>query len=218
MANWYLGSTKHAAIAQWAATTAYTTGDIVRQLAAPSVDSERAFRATTTGTSGGSEPAWNLSQGTSTVDNTVTWQEVTGNSTYGWNAAAARQKLFLNSGSSWAAAGDTVYRSNNHAETHSSNITYVSPGTAASPVRILTVNDAAAPPTALATTATVTTTSNSSLIFSTGYAYDYGCTYNAGTSGTVNVAFNSNAPFWWRFEAGAIVFGTTGTHAIVIGV
>src|SRR3990167_9027284 len=57
-----------------------------------------------------------------------------------------------------ASAGDTIYVSQVHAETQASAMTLTSPGTAASPVRVLCVNDAAEPPTALATTATVTTT------------------------------------------------------------
>jgi len=98
MATWYLGSTKHAAVAQWAATTAYVVGDFVRQLAAPTKDNERVWRCTTAGTSGGTEPSWTLTKGSTTNDNTVVWTEVTGNSAYGWSAAAARLKLFANGG------------------------------------------------------------------------------------------------------------------------
>lgn len=84
---WYIdygngSSTGYYAITQWAASTTKVTSDIVRQLAAPAVGSERAFVCVSstggTGQTGGSEPAWNTNHGTTTTDNTVAWREITG--------------------------------------------------------------------------------------------------------------------------------------------
>jgi hypothetical protein len=75
---WYCGSTKYAAVAAWAAGTAYAAAALVRQLATPTAGSERVFACVVAGTSGGSEPTWTTTQGGATADNTVTWREVTG--------------------------------------------------------------------------------------------------------------------------------------------
>lgn len=89
-------STGHYGVAPWAASHVYAAGAIVRQLAMPNVGSERCFRTSAGGTSGGSEPVWNLAKGSAQPsDNTVTdWTEVTGNETYqspgAWSAPAAR--------------------------------------------------------------------------------------------------------------------------------
>lgn len=93
-AYWYADSVSYAAVTAWANGTAKTVGQIVRQLASPAVGSERVFVCIVAGTTGGSEPSWNLSQGVKTTDNTVTWMEVTGRAaisgsvanTSGWTA------------------------------------------------------------------------------------------------------------------------------------
>jgi len=181
MSNWYCGSTKHTAVAQWAALTVYGAGSIVRQLAAPAVGSERCFRTAAGGTSGATEPVWVLTKGAAQpADGTVTdWVEVTGNETYGWTAAHARLANAL----AWMAAGDTVWLSNNHAETQATDLTLTSPGTAALPCMVLCVVDTATPPTTIATTATITTTSPGDM-YILGIIYIYGVTFNAGTTGT----------------------------------
>jgi len=75
---WYCGSTKYSAVAQWAASTPYSAGALVRQLATPTVGNERVFCCVVAGTSNSSEPSWTLTQGAKTTDNSVTWIEVTG--------------------------------------------------------------------------------------------------------------------------------------------
>lgn len=212
MAIWYCGSTKYTAITQWAAATAYSVGDIRRQLATPSLNDERVFRCTTAGTSGGSEPAWNLGKGATTNDNGTVWTEVTGNSTYGWNAAAPRQRLFMNGGSSWAAAGDTVRVHENHAESQTAGVTYSSPGTASAPLRVITVNDGL---TALATTATVTVNGGANNFNFNGFAYVYGMTYIGSAAGGTDVGFSDSATNWWKLDNCAFQF--TGNSAITIG-
>ena len=84
------------------------------------------------------------------------------------------------------AAGERCWISQVHAETQASSMTITSPGTAAAPCEFLCGNDAAEPPTALATTATVTTTGANSINIS-GSLYCYGLTVSAGT-GTASVS------------------------------
>src|SRR3990167_9113060 len=67
-----------------------------------------------------------------------------------------------------AAAGERIWVSQAHAETQASAMTLTSAGTEALPVEILCGNDAAEPPTALATTATVTTTGANALSLAGG--------------------------------------------------
>ena len=81
--TWYCNygngsSTGYYAVPVWAASTAYTVGQMCRQLATPSIGNERVFACIGAGTSGGSEPTWVLTYGAKTTDNTVTWMEVTG--------------------------------------------------------------------------------------------------------------------------------------------
>lgn len=57
-------------IDDWAATTAYGLGDIVKDTAA---NEDLYFQATTAGTSGGSEPTWATTPGATTADGTVVW-------------------------------------------------------------------------------------------------------------------------------------------------
>lgn len=190
MPNWYLGSSKWSNITVWAASTAYNVGDIRRQTAALgtlTVGTERAFRCTTAGTSGGSEPPWSLSKGSTTTDNTVVWTEVTGVETYGWGAAHAR----LANAWAWQAAGETTWMSNNHAETQSANNTLTAPGTAASPSLVFCVVDTVEPPTTLADTATLTITGSAAMPIS-AFAFFYGSTFFANGSSNFNITFGSS--------------------------
>lgn len=128
-------------------------------------------------------------------------------------------------GSTWAlakatllaavtAAGDggTVYVDNAHAETQASNMALASPGTAATPVRILCVDRTGnpEPPTTLATTGTVSTTGNTAISF-TGFATVYGLTFTAGSgnSGNARLDFISGAPWFWRFASCKLKIGST---------
>jgi hypothetical protein len=72
-----------------------------------------------------------------------------------------------------AVAGDTVYVSQAHAETDTSNLALLWAGTLANPIRILCVNDAAEPPTVLATSASLTRTGGAQIGFH-GSIYVYG--------------------------------------------
>lgn len=134
MADWYNSSVAYAAIAAWQATHTYAVGNIVRQLATPTVGNERCFRvsAITTGISGAVEPTWVLTKAGTTSETTVTWIECTGNSaqqqnggvTNTWTAPHARLENML----AWMAAGDRGFLSSDHTQTKAATINYSSPG------------------------------------------------------------------------------------------
>ena len=84
------------------------------------------------------------------------------------------------------AAGDTIYFSHVHSEAIAGAIS-VTFGTNASPSKLICGNDAAEPPTAVATTAVIATTATSSQdITISGSLYAYGLTLKPGGAGAVN--------------------------------
>lgn len=90
------------------------------------------------------------------------------------------------------AAGDTTWLSDNHAETTAGAVTFACAGTNATPSRLLCGNDAAEPPTALATTATVTVSNNNPLMLS-GSFYCYGITFISNGTIVCNGGSANNA-------------------------
>src|SRR5574340_265635 len=82
--TWYCNfgdgsTTGYYAVAKWAATHAYTVGNVVRQNAAPTLGNERVFVCYSAGTSLSSEPSWTLTRGAQTTETGgPKWQEVTG--------------------------------------------------------------------------------------------------------------------------------------------
>jgi len=79
------------------------------------------------------------------------------------------------------AAGDTVYVSQNHAESSASLVQPPWNGTAAAPIRIICADDSAEPPTQAATGASVTTTGASDISLTFGSFFYHGITFNCGT-------------------------------------
>lgn len=112
------------------------------------------------------------------------------------------------------AAGDTTWVSQSHAETTAGNITFACAGTNTTPSRLLCGNDAAEPPTALATTATVTVSTSNALNLS-GTFYCYGITFisagaiNLNASGANNVQIYENCSFQITNAGSAGIFSTT---------
>jgi len=119
VAEWFCSSVKYAVVTPWAGSTAYGVGDLRRQLATPANQNKRVFRCTTAGTSGASEPAWNLAAGATTTDGSCVWTEVTANAAYGWNTAA----YGLDLAAARAAGGDTIWVANNHDEQWTASFT-----------------------------------------------------------------------------------------------
>jgi hypothetical protein len=100
----------------------------------------------------------------------------------------ALAKATLAGASAVVAAGDTVWVSQNHSESSASPISLTWNGTKAAPVRILCGNDAAQPPTALATTAVIETTGNNAIAMAStvsDYIYMYGLHIRCGV-GTID--------------------------------
>lgn len=82
MAVWYTRDASTpvgwSAVTAWSAGASISAGALRRQTA-PSVGSERVFVAIVGGTTHATtEPTWGTTKGAKTTDNTVTWQEVTG--------------------------------------------------------------------------------------------------------------------------------------------
>lgn len=115
-----------------------------------------------------------------------------------------------------AAAGDTIYVSQAHAFSAGAAITWTSPGTAASPVKIICVNDSAEPPTTVATGAYETVSINAAFNH-TGYTYIYGVEArpSTGAQGNFNYAPSSvasysvydNFTFYLLNGSNSVVFG-----------
>lgn len=97
------------------------------------------------------------------------------------------------------AAGDTIWVSQNHAESTAAAITFSWAGTASSPVKILCGNDAAEPPTSFSSAATVTTTGGTSNILISGSCYVQGINFvssnNIKLNNTGGVQFYKDCQF-----------------------
>lgn len=102
----------------------------------------------------------------------------------------ALAKALLTGASAIEAAGDTIFVSDNHAESVASATITLS-GSNSSPVRILCVDDAAEPPTALAETATITITGTTFSI--TGTVYVYGIIFIFTTTSSSAMGFQTSA-------------------------
>lgn len=79
------------------------------------------------------------------------------------------------------AAGDTIFVSQVHSETSAAAVSLTFAGTIASPTKLLCVNDAAEPPTAVSTGATIATTGASNLRIS-GSLYCQGLVFSCGSA------------------------------------
>lgn len=116
------------------------------------------------------------------------------------------------------AAGDSIYLSQVHAESTATGLWFNFAGSMASPSRVICGNDGAAPPTAVATSATVTTTGASSIQIS-GAAYFYGISFFCG-SGFVNSQltlndYSLNADIQQIYEACDLIVAATGGNALI---
>lgn len=226
MANWYLSSVAYAAVTQWAAGTVYSLGAIRRQLATPAAGSERCFRVTTAGTSGGAEPTWNLTLNATTNDNTVVWTECTGQEAYqsagNWTAPAANAEVLWNvtAGRATNLGSDTTYVAANHTETwNASARDWGRLGF----IYSVTVAGSALPPTAasLASGATFNSTGANATFTLSGPAYFSGVTFNVGSGATLGqFVIGRSAVFgtdvWFRNSA-INVLNTNASGAIVLG-
>ena len=114
------------------------------------------------------------------------------------------------------AAGDRIFLSQVHAESTAGAITVAIAGSVTAPSQIICGNDAAEPPTAVATTATVTTTGNSGITLS-GWSYWYGIAFSCGT-GAVSPPLTLGAGTEKMvFESCDFIIPSTGSTAKIVG-
>lgn len=119
MADWYVSSVAYAAVPLWAVTTAYTVGQFVRPVTPTNANRFHVYRCTTAGTSGASEPNWTTAAGNNNpiASGAATFTNVTGQSVYGWSAAAGALYSISNAISmDRAVVGDRIFISSDHSE------------------------------------------------------------------------------------------------------
>lgn len=221
MTNWYVSSVQWTAVTAWAANTAYSIGNLRRQLAAPTVGNERVFRCTTAGTSHATtEPTWTITAGGTTNDGTVVWTEVTGQEAYqasgAWGAPHARIENAEATG--WCAAGDKIMVATDHNSTRSTAAGHSSPGTIAAPCEVICVAlGGSIPPVEADYTIrgyTETCTAGSAITFAGGYCSWRGGIHVSGSGASSNVtcvisqANNSQH----NFSGSKISLGTTNAN------
>lgn len=131
-------------------------------------------------------------------------------------ATWALAKATLTGAAAIDAAGDNIYLSQSHAESTAAAVTFNFAGTSANPVKVVCVNDAAEPPTAVASTATVTTTGNSAITIN-GSCYVEGIKFvcSSGATGNVNINLSPVAGVQY-YKNVTFEFGTTGGNSDLV--
>lgn len=194
MSDWYVSSAAWTAIAQFAASTSYSVGQIVRPLTAPAQTAQYAFRCTTAGTSS-TEPVWPGSNNATVTTGGATFTNVSGQAAYGWSAAAGNLYSFTNSAtSSRPVAGDRVFLSSDHSETITVSAAFAFGLAAFGVIQFISVNRAGSVPP-------IATDQLSGAVL--------------GTSAAVNITIDAICDTYWQgvtFNAGAaLTFNAGGT-------
>lgn len=206
MSDYYVSSVKNAALSQWAASTAYTVGQIRRNLTGGNA---RVFRCEVAGTSGASEPSWPSAVNATVSDNGITWRNVTGVGTYGWGAAAA-DSIALTAAAT-VTLGDNVYVDSAHVQTAAS--TFSLGGQA----RWFSVNAAGSVPPVPAdyqrgASLTVTGANNINLTDGMFCGFDFIAGSNTATA--ANIAFTANSSYTFLLDC-LLHLNNTGVSAII---
>jgi hypothetical protein len=195
MANWYVSSVAYAAIAAFQTGHAYSVGDIIRPTAAAAAR-KQAYRCTTAGTSAGSEPTWTSILGSTTTSNTAVFTAVNSD-TYGWAAAAGDLKTVFNDlTTGYAALGDKVFVSSDHAETTAAAVSlgsFITGTWGTATTHVLSVSRAGSvPPVAadVTTGATVTVSSGQLTFDAAGPMRFEGVSFVQSSAN--NIVFNSS--------------------------
>lgn len=150
------------------------------------------------------------------------WYVYSGAAGAGTGADWANAYTTLSAALAAKAAGDTFYVADDHNESTAGAVTFTSPGTLASPCKILCVrrSGGSVPPVSadIRTTAVCAMTGANNMGFA-GRAYCYGVTFRAGdgsNAAQLNVASGSGAN--WTFDSCLLELGTTSTSSrIVLG-
>jgi hypothetical protein len=215
MTDWYISSVSWAAIAQFTASHAYTVGNIIRPLTTPAAGREYAYRCTTAGTSS-TEPTWSsaYTNNATITSGGATFTNVSGQSTYGWSAAAGTVQALVTTAAYRPNPGDRVFVSSDSSDSFSGALNYgngINNGNIAfGVVQFISVNRAGSvPPVAgdIASGAAITVTSTLTLdamcnLFWQGFTFTSG----AGTNITINSSGNKSH----YFKNCAFVLGGSG--------
>ena len=207
MADWYVSSAAYAAVTTYTISTAYTVGQLVKPIT-PGLRAQWVMRCTTAGTSAASEPTWPTTNNGTVTSGGAVFTNVTGQSAYGWSAAAGDMPTLLGAiGAFRFLGGDRMFVSSDHSETQTVSATYGSgTGTASYNLgQVLSVNRAGSvPPVAADLLAGATVTSGTAAVFVnfefTFPIYFYGFNFvNTGSSIT-SFQFTSTLSKMARFD------------------
>lgn len=227
MATWYVKSGSSAKFVQSHAYVSTSGGDKmvpVENDAGSNVALARkwVWQCTTSGTSAAANPTWpaSVTQDVTTVtSNTAVFTArkpgFSSGTTPDWTFASC----FLAYVCTAASTGDTIYVSQNHAESSSvasANVATFGFTSSAltGPVNIICANDGAAPPTAAATGGSVTNTAAVAFIFN-GNMNVYGLIFNCGTGSASNSCiynFGNATNSYQFFESCTFNLTSTGAN------
>jgi hypothetical protein len=146
----------------------------------------------------------------------------TGNDTndgLGWATAKATIGAALTA----SAAGDVIYVDKNQNATGLGTVTLNSPGTAASPVRIICVDSTGdpTPPTTRATSAVIAATAAGGVTLGTGFGYVYGIAFKSNVGGALSnvvVGTNNGSGGWVLEDCSLQLPNTSATSRISLGI
>jgi len=172
----------------WAASTAFTLGEVIYDVTSGSLQ----ILSTASGNTSGSKPTFSATAGVTTSDTSNVWTSLGPASNYtGWQYPHARIANAV--ATTWNQAGQTIYAASASAETGAATTSLATKGTAASPVKILSVSTSAAPPTALSAGASITTTGANTLTIegsASACSYWYGVSFIGGSGDSSGMSMN----------------------------
>lgn len=194
----------------------------MRPLTAPAFNAQYAFRCTTAGTAA-TEPAWPANNNATVTTGGATFTNVTGQSTYGWSAAAGNLYCITPAGAGTTrfAVGDRAFLSSDHSETNSTaNASYApTSGAAYGVIEMISVNRAGSVPPVAAdalsgATVLYTAASGALVIECNCSTYWQGMTFNLGGAGaTLQLASNGHQSLY--LKSCALVLSTSNTGAVI---
>ena len=180
MADWYVSSAAYTSVPTFAISTAYTVGQFVKPIA-PALKAMWVMRCTTAGTSAASEPTWPTTNNGTVTSGTAVFTNVTGQSAYGWSAAAGDIPTMVFCGAVRFTSGERMFVSSDHSETQTTATSYgATAGATTNNISpILSVNRAGSvPPVAADLLPGATCTVSGSPTFETVFPlYYYGITF-----------------------------------------
>lgn len=223
MADWYVSSAAYATIAAFVPSVSYSVGQIVKPTA-PALKAQWVFRCTTAGTAS-TEPAWTTANNSTIATGGATFTNVTGQSTYGWSAAAGDIPTLIGAvGTFRFAGGDRMFVSSDHSETQTATTTYGSgTGTAVyASGQVLSVNRAGSvPPVAADLTAGATVTVSGAAtqlnLDATFPVYHFGMNYVYTGSNTVAIGIAATGAKLGYFDTCQIYLNTATTSCRIQG-